>query len=470
MMLTPLLAVAWVYASQWLAGELVVRALWRRGSAARLCRLEHLGAALLLGPAALAAQMLLMSLVSIPFTLATVLAPWWLAAAATALHRRARRSLGPGLATSASPTVAHASSGSRASAVTAASLTALALLLFGLVVWIGLRTPVFDSDPMNNYAFAARWFETHRSLAGPEMAELRAVGHIEYPPLVALNEALVFMAAGEQRLRAVMPFFALPWLALQLLVIAAARRRLRPAWAVPVCLIVMLTPEPFALGTVGLGDLRLAASVLLLALQGSALLARPDGAAALRFAAIAVACALTKNEGVVVAGLASLPLLGLALRRRLPARAASGALALLLVGSTLWIALLHAWGVPTGYWKDEAVGALSPDIAARALAALDGFRGFAFGSGLSSFFGVLWLAGALAAALGLARRAAHRETAALLAALAAQLLLYALLLAVVAQPMAWSLQASGLRLFTHLLAWPILLLVAALARPREPVG
>ena len=162
--------VALVYATQGLAGDLVGRAL----GGARPARLERLAQALLLGPAAIALQMMLLSLLSIPFSLPVVLGPWWLAAAV--VWRRSRRAAGPMAAVA--PAVP-----SRAGARATAVLVSLALLLFAVLVWIGLRTPVFDSDPLNNFAFPARLFETHRSLAGDVIADLRAVGHLEYPPL-----------------------------------------------------------------------------------------------------------------------------------------------------------------------------------------------------------------------------------------------------------------------------------------------
>ena len=66
----------WVYATQLVAGLVVVRALAYEGSASgRVAR------ALLLGPAAITVQCLLYDLLSLPFTLLLVLLPWWIAAA-----------------------------------------------------------------------------------------------------------------------------------------------------------------------------------------------------------------------------------------------------------------------------------------------------------------------------------------------------------------------------------------------------
>jgi len=441
--------VALVYATQGLAGDLVGRAL----GGARPPRLERLAQALLLGPAAIALQMMLLSLLSIPFSLAVVLPPWWLAAAI--VWRRSRRAAGPTAAVD--PT---APSGSRATAV----LASLALLLFAVLVWIGLRTPVFDSDPLNNFAFPARLFETHRSLAGDVLADLRAVGHVEYPPLVALNEALVFMAAGPERLRAVMPFFALAWLALQLLVLAAACRRLRWELAVPLSLLALLVPQAFTLGTVGLADLRLAATVLLLATAGAALLRQPGGASAARFAAAAIACALTKVEGVAVAVAAVVLVSTLTARRRLSLGVGAAAALATLAAAALWPLYLAAHGATSGSLDPGAVRASSSGLLEHFGQAAGGFGAFALPSPVASrFFGPLWQLAVLAALVGLARPASRRETLALLVALAVHVGLYSLLVAHASQPVEWTLQASGLRLLTHTIAWPLLLLVAALA-------
>jgi hypothetical protein len=444
--------VALVYATQGLAGDLVGRAL----GGARPARLERLAQALLLGPAAIALQMMLLSLLSIPFSLPVVLGPWWLAAAV--VWRRSRRAAGPMAAVA--PTAP-----SRASARPTAVLVSLVLLLFAVLVWIGLRTPVFDSDPLNNFAFPARLFETHRSLAGDVIADLRAVGHLEYPPLVALNEALVFMAAGPERLRAVMPFFALPWLALQLLVLSAACRRLRWELAVPLSLLALLVPEAFALGTVGLADLRLAATVLLLATTGAALLRQPGGPQAARFAAAAIACALTKIEGLSLAVAAAIVFVpALTVRRRLSLRAGAAAELATLAAAALWPLYLAAHGATIGSLDPGAVRASSSGLLERFGQAARGFFAFALSSPVASrFYGPLWQLAVLAAIVGLARRAARRETCALLVALAAHVGLYCLLLAQASQPVEWTLQAAGLRLLTHTIAWPLLLLVAALA-------
>ena len=443
----PLVAV--VYASQYVAGDVVVGAL-RRGQPLRVT--ERVAQSLLLGPAALAAQMILFSLAGIPFSLGAILAPWW----GALLLRRLMRRRGP-VGVGCEP--AQPAGAARGAAV---ALVAAALVLWGGLLWLGLRSPVYESDPMNNYALAARIFETHRGLAGDDIAGLRAVGHVEYPPLVALNEALVFMAAGEERLRTVLPFFALAWLAFQLLVIAVACSRLRPWLAVPVASIALLVPELYGLGTVGLADLRLSACVLLLGLEARRLIRAPGGATAVRLAAAAAACALTKNEGMVVAAVATLPLLWLVVRRRLGARAGLASIALVVAAATVWVGYLAAHGARGGYWSPAAVGE-SEGVAARLAAAIAGFWGFACASLPSPFYGVLWPAAAAATLAGLIGGRSRRETLATLAALLAHLGLYSLLLAVISQPVEWSVVTSAVRMLDHAVAWPVLLIVVALA-------
>ncbi|MGQ0552847.1 MAG: hypothetical protein ACT4PU_06465 [Planctomycetota bacterium] len=472
--------VLWVYASQWLAGDVLVRWLWRDTP---LLPVERIGRALLVGPAALAAQMIVMSLAGLSFSLTAVLVPWWVLAAVL-LWRRASARGGGAAAGGASGAgrssraggAAGVASGPYLSAAarwTGYALLGLTLLLFLALVRLGLQTPIFESDPLNNFALPARVFETERSLAPEVLGNLAAVGHVEYPPLVALNEALFFLAAGERRLAAPLPFFALAWLAFQLLLLGAALRRLHPAAVVPVVLISLAIPELYGLGTVGLAELRLAATVLLLGIEGTALLRQPSAAAGLRFAVVAALCALTKNEGVAIAALACLPLAALAWRRRLPRAAAVQGLLLVALVALGWVAILAAGGVGGGVWASDYVGEASLDPE-RLRAIFTGFLRYVPMDRLSSmYFGVLWPAAAAAALLGLVCAAAHRETAGLLLALAAHVLLYGFTLAIIPQHIEWTLQATGLRLFFHMVGWPLLLLVAAAAAywpAQRPIG
>lgn len=445
-------AVVLVYATQGLAGALVGAALERR-TVPRAAS-ERLARALLLGPLAIAAQMIVMAVLGIPFGVAPIVAPWWLAAAG--LGWRARRTprtkpLG------ARP---RAAGGARAALL----LSAAALVLLALVV--GLQMPVHTGDAMNNYAVNARVFETQRGLAPEAFARLALPGHTENPPLVALNEALLFLAAGPARAWAVKPFFTLAYAALLLLVIEACRRELPPRRALPVALAAMLTPIWASQASDGYADLRLTAGVLLLALEGRALWRAPSGRGLAALVAAALACAALKHEGVAVAGLAcALPLL-LAWRGRLPARHAAAAVAGLATLALAWPLYAHRTAtMPLPLvgpeWRDagRALSRLPDVLAGLAALTLD-----ADAKG-NPFWGAFWPAAGALALVGLLRPARRGAVLAALAALAAHAALYVAVFALTPVDLDWHVLTAGTRLVVHLSPWALLAAVAALGPP-----
>jgi hypothetical protein len=446
-------AVAGVYATQGLAGALIATALEAR-EAPRTTG-ERLARALLLGPLALTAQMLLMAMLGLPFGVASVCTPWWLLAAvlawrgrrpAEAVAERGRQALTPLGAGPARRVVLG---------------LAVALVLLALVV--GLQMPVHTGDAMNNYAVNARVFETQRGLAPQALAALTVPGHTENPPLVALNEALIFLAAGPARAWAIKPFFALAYGALLLLVIEACFRELPARRAAPVALGAFLTPIWAAQASDGYADLRLTACVLLLALEGRALWRAPTGRALAAFVAAALACAALKHEGIALAGLACLfPLLAAA-RRRLPPRAAVLGIAVLAALSVAW-PLYAARNVSMPLplvnpaWHDVGRAfARLPEVLARmaALTSDTDAKGH-------PFWGVFWPAAAALAAVGLARPTRRPAVLALLAALALHAGLYVAVFALTPEDLAWQMFTAGTRLVVHLSPWALLLAVAAL--------
>ena len=450
-------AVAGVLLSQWVAGRVCLAWLCPAGATGPWRR--SLPRALLLGPAALTVQMGAFHLVGLPLSLPAVLAPWWLGALWW------RRRIWPPRSGAAGT----AGTAERALLVVVLAVTAAALVL-------ALATPVHTADGLNNFALPARVFATHPDLAPDRLATLSLPGHLEYPPLVALNESLFMRAArlgapDEAGLLAVKPFFVLPVLAFLLLAVELCFGRLQALAAVPATLLVVLIPTLLATPTAGMADLHLTAALLLLALEGAAFFgraARPSRPPAPLLAAAAV-CALTKDEGVAVAVVTGLALVVVAWRTRRPGDPRRGAL---LGGATLLLALAWSWrawltwhGIefettlawPTG----GAAAALdrAPRIVAHFASLL-----WSYAPGGVSPWGLLWPCTLAVTVLSLATggRAARRALLWPALLLAAHVSLYVGVYAFNTQPLEWVLGNSAPRLFMHLLPWALLLLVAAL--------
>jgi len=473
-----------VYATQAVAGGLLLAAI-DRGTARRFS--ERLSRALLLGPAALAVQMLLLDAAGVRFSLPAVLAPWWFAIAvmtAAAARRRGSRppsGAAPGLQAPSAATVTRETGASGSSRLRLAVLGlagVLALISFSQ----GLLLPVHTTDAMHNFAIVARVFETHGSLAPGALAELQFAGHTDYPPLVPLNEALLFLAAGDARALAIKPFFALAHLALLLLVAEACFRALPPRRAAALAAFAMLTPFFGMQATEGYADLRLAASTLLLALAGWQLQRAPSARRAVLFAACAASCALTKFEGLAIAlAAAPLPLL-LAARSARSARSAGStghgatwraaltATALLLALSLAWpahLATREAGGAPLAgaEWHDVSRAAERWPGAVRGLLAL---MVSPDGNGNPSW-GLLWIVAGALGAWALLTVGRRRALAPWLALFAAHFALYATVLALSPSELDWHVNTAGPRLLLHLVPWALLAAIAAVALPAREV-
>ena len=95
--------------------------------------------------------------------------------------------------------------------------------------------------------------------------------------------------------------------------------------------VVVATPMVWEFGENGFADLRLTATLLLLLLEAVHWLDRRDTTSALRFSAVAAAAALTKNEGLMIASIAVLFMVGLVARRVVTWSATRAAIAILLL-------------------------------------------------------------------------------------------------------------------------------------------
>lgn len=453
--LRTLAAVGLVYATQLVAGWLVLgvlrppqpdRAAWRDP--------RRWSRALLLGPTLVALQMLALDALGLRFRLGLIVLPWWIPALLAWGARSARRG----------PPVSWASA-APALPVAARPALALVLLLFGVALVAGLWMPVHTGDAMNQFALNARVFETHGALAPDALRSLAIPGHVEYPPLVSLNEALLFLAGGPARALVIKPFFALAFLAWMLLVVEACFALLPAGLATLLALVALLAPAAALSATEGYADLRLAATVLLLGLAGRALWLQPGRRRLLLFALCAVACALTKLEGIAVGlAAAALPAL-LAARRRLPA----GETALVLLAM---LALVLAWPVYAhvqGLGRTALVGEEWHD-AGTALARLPGVLGtmllMMVDIGITErHWGVFWLV-TLALALWALRRPERRPAVSItLLVLAAHLLVYAAVLSLTPADLEWHVTTAAPRLLMHIAPWALLAAALSQARP-----
>jgi len=447
-----LAAVVLVYATQALAGWIVVARLRppRPGGRAWI-EPRRWSRALLLGPALLALQMLAMHVVGLRFGVAAVVTPWWIVAP-FALRRRP----------ATVPDATLEAPASSAAPVARRAVLALALLLFVAALVVGLWMPVTTGDAMNQFALNARVYETHGSLAPEALRALAVPGHVEYPPLVSLNEALLFLAGGPARALVIKPFFALAWLAWMLLVIECCFAFLAPAAASVVALVALLAPGLALAATDGYADLRLAATVLLLALAGRALWLQPGGRRLLLYALCAVACALTKLEGIAIGlAAAALPAL-LVLRRRLPAARTAGVLLVMLLLVLAWPAYTRANGLGQmalvgAEWHDAAGGFLRlPGVLGTMLLMLVDI-------GITTHcFGVFWLTCLALALWSLRHRDSRPAVGVALFCGAAHLLLYAAVLALTPADLEWHVTTAAPRLLIHVAPWA--LLAAALSR------
>jgi len=456
--LPDVLRVVLVYATQLVAGWLAIGALRPPpdGPVRAVLDYRRWSRALLLGPALIALQMLAMDALGLRFGLAVVVLPWWIGAA-LCRGLRGRRAPSPGASSPAS----------RPLPASGRAVLALAGLLFAVTLVAGLWMPVTAGDAMNQFALNARIYETHGDLAPQALKSLAIPGHVEYPPLVSLNEALLFLAGGPARALVIKPFFALAYLAWLLLVVETCFALLPAGVAAVLALVALLAPGPALAATDGYADLRLAASVLLLALAGRALWLRPGRRRLVLFALCAVACALTKLEGIAV-GLAAAALpAALLARRRLPAARTAPVLAGLAALVLAWPVYARAQGLGRmalfgREWHDAGTGL------SRLPSVLGSMLSMMVDIGITARqFGLYWLV-----CLGLALwalRLRDRRAAVGVALLcgAAHLLLYAVVLALTPADLEWHVTTAAPRLLLHIAPWA--LLAAALSRGR-PAG
>lgn len=270
-------AVPWLIATTWLAGALGLAILLRRDPRSW----THFAQALILGPLLLAVEMLLFGAFGLPLSLPVVLLPWW-PAAAFAAWRLGGHSLQRG--TSVPPL-----------------LVGIAWAAFAAVLWAGLGRPITGGDPADNFAVFARVVASAQQLDFARLQAGQLAGHLEYPPLVMLNEALYFQASALFGASTVKAFFALQYLGVALL-FASVCRRAEPRLAGLLLLVAfLLQPDLIFFGTSGFAELPLIAAFAWLLYEACALfLGQERSAEGLALALPALVCALAKNEGLML--------------------------------------------------------------------------------------------------------------------------------------------------------------------------
>jgi len=337
------------YATQALAGWLA----WHLLGGGAMPLSMRFGAALLVGPALVTVQMVAYHALGLPFALPWLMLPWWLVGLVVAVGA-GRGPVGSGsrgrlrqtwfgdpldaLETGEPHPRAGASWPRRLLAVEVAVLTlAVAARAFAL--------PIHEGDEVNNFALFAKVFGSLGSLAPARLTALMEPGHVEYPHLVALNQAWLFALDADSAPWSARGFDVLGALALFLVVAGTVGA---PTWrglfAATIC-----SASPVVLSVaVGFADVRLLATFVLLGSEARRVLAGGDPRAPLRLALVLGTAALTKNEGAAVALCGVVVLLVATLRQRAFARGLPAILLAVLL-LALWPALRRLLGLGMPY-------------------------------------------------------------------------------------------------------------------------
>ncbi|MEZ5964977.1 MAG: hypothetical protein R3F56_14175 [Planctomycetota bacterium] len=428
------------YAAQGLAGWWA----WQALGGDRHDRATVLGAALLVGPGLVTVQMVGYQALGVPFAVPWLVLPWLGLVWAT-WHRRRRRRPPPDVG---------------------APMAALASVLLVVTLAVALQAfalPIHDGDEVNNFALFAKVFGSLRGMAPERLAHLMEPGHVEYPHLVALNQAWLFAWDAVTAPWTARGFEVLGMLAL----FGVCAGSFAPiTWTATAACVLSVASPPVLNNAVGFADVRLLATFVLLGSEAQNVLAGGDRRAPLRLALVLGTAALTKNEGLAVALGGCLVLLVATVRQRCFARGAA-ALACAAGMLLLWPAV-RAWLGLSMPYVDRALAPPLDVLAAQAWRVVAEFARLMFPVDLPGFLrgGLLfWVA------IPLALWTCRRDRAARWLALAwvAHLGLYVYVLGI-ARPgdlQALFRTAAG-RLVLHTTAWPILILARAVSLRGAP--
>lgn len=307
------------------------------------------GRALLLGPLGVVLQFLLQVLLGLPFHLASVAWVWGGLAVLALLLRFKRKGTNE-----VQGGKRHPRSG---------TLFLMGGLLFALSAGVAMRQPIHEGDALTNYALPARLFAEAKGVPFEALNDLHSFGHVEYPPLLAASEALVFQAAGEKGYLWNQLFGPLALLALFFLLAGFwfEEDPLPFPFSWLLLGVFMGTPLVLFQGSLGVADLRLLASLLLLGVEARRLgsLGRWQSGTAFLLLFLGLLCAFTKVEGGL--GLLVVALLLWKWRKGFGLGRLLGPGFLTLGFWILWPLLLWANGVSlfqsSGWgWEKESVG------------------------------------------------------------------------------------------------------------------
>ncbi|MEW6747256.1 MAG: hypothetical protein AB1486_31375 [Planctomycetota bacterium] len=439
---------SFVVASTFAAGSVLVVLLRLHGT-----RVGLAARSFLLGTGALAYQAFLWSLAGLPVSLEALLPVWWVAVAVLWCRRRRARSV-------RSPPIA--------STLADRLFWLVVLVLVILALTTALLRPIHTADAANIYGLAARAIAARHELSAGVLHSLQTAGHVEYPPLVALNEALLFMAAGTLAMRLALVLFVFFFASFAVLVHELARELLRPGWAALVSLVLVLSPEVLLYAWRGYADLPLAALFAAAILHGRRAFVAGTPGDAVAAAVFLGFASFTKNEGLAAAllGMGVLLVWALASRRT---RVLVGAVLLLLALVAPWPIFRTVHHLEVVDLAGSSLGNLI-DEPSRMAVVLSELAGIALRRGLRGDFmwGAFWF---VVAGVGLAvvvinmRHPSRLGRQLVLPALPliVQLAVYVTVLAVTGNDLRWQLETALSRLVLHTTPAALLLLASGFA-------
>ena len=250
----------------------------------------RMATALILGPAVLCIEMIILSTVRGAYSYEVVVVPWLVLAGAWLARSLLRRQLAVGTEHLA------------LAALTAVYLSAAPFF----------SAPASGGDPASNFAAFGRLYG-HLGRVDPARAEALSVfGHFEYPPLLATNESLFFQlddASGAQLLMVFASTYGLALLLLGWRILTERAVGLARTIGTLLAVLLFVQPTTIRLTFHAYADLPLVCAFLWM-LYELLELSRPTAKGATNYSAVLLAgitLALTKNEGMILAsGLALL--------------------------------------------------------------------------------------------------------------------------------------------------------------------
>ena len=168
-----------------------------------------------------------------------------------------------------------------------------------------LAVPPTQGDPANNFAGFARLYAYIGHIDPVAAQELSVGGHFEYPPLVPAVESLFFLIdheAGANLLAPLFPIYLLALLTLAWTVLAESASRLERIFYAGLLTLLAVQPTTAQLFIHGYADLPLIAALLWM-LSELRLLLESSGEERKDFSGLLLAgltLALTKHEGIVL--------------------------------------------------------------------------------------------------------------------------------------------------------------------------